>query len=151
MIMKNRTRRTIPAVILCIVCIMVLSVSFRLLFHRHVLSLGDDYIDSESGVPYFVDMDCYYQLRMTRDIALYGHPGDMLKDGVPWDSLSYAPEGRNASDYKPLMAYIAITANRLISAFVPQSLEQTVYWQNVFLSALVVIPVFLLRICHKIN
>lgn len=142
--MKNRTKMIIPAIILCIVGIMILSVFSRLLFHNQNLTLGDNYIDSETGLPYFVDNDCYYHLRMTRDIALYGHPGDTMKDGVPWDSFSYAPEGRNTSNYKPLMAYIAIAVNRLISIFAPQSLEQTVYWLNIFLSALVVIPVFLL-------
>ena len=142
--MINRTRTIIPAVILCIVCVMLLSIFSRLLFHNQVLSLGDDFIDSETGLPYLQDNDCYYHLRMTRDIALYGHPGDTIKDGEPWDNLSYAPTGRTASDYKPLMAYIAIAANRLTSFFASQSLEQTVYWLNLFLSALVVIPVFLL-------
>ena len=141
---KNRTKMIIPAVMLCIVGVMILSVFSRLLFHNQVMSLGDDFIDSETGLPYYADSDCYYHLRMTRDIALYGHPGDTMKDGVPWDSFSYAPEGRNTSDYRPLMAYIAIAVNRLVSIFAPHSLEQTVYWLNIFLSALVVVPVFLL-------
>ena len=142
--MKNSARRIIPIVILCIICIMLLSVFPRLLFHHQVMSLGDGFIDSETDLPYYSDMDCYYQLRMTRDIAEYGHPGETVKDGVPWDTLSYAPDGKSVSAYKPLMAYIAIGVNRVVSVFSPQSLAQTVYWLNVFLSALVVIPVFLL-------
>nr|MCR4655008.1 hypothetical protein [Lachnospiraceae bacterium] len=64
-----------------ILCIIIASVSFRMLFHLSVLSLGDEYIDSETGVPYILEYDGYYHLRMTEDIALYGHPGDTLKDG----------------------------------------------------------------------
>lgn len=142
--MKQKTRMIIPAVIFCMICIMLFSAGFRLLFHRYFLSLGDDFTDGETGLPYLAEMDCYYHLRMTRDIALYGHPGDTFKDGVPWDCLGHAPEGRDVSDYKPLLAYLAIGVNRLISVFVPRSLEQTAYWLNVFLSALLVIPVFLL-------
>ncbi len=138
--MKKRTRPIIPAVIFCTI---IVSIFFRLLFHYSVLSLGDEYLDSETGVPFILEYDCYYHLRMTRDIALYGHPGDTLKDGEPWDSQSYAPEGRSADDYKPLMAYIAIAVRELISVFRPVSLEQTVYWLNAFISALIVIPVFL--------
>jgi len=141
--MKNRTRSTviIAAVILFL---LIVSVFPRVLFHCEDMSLGDDFLDSETGLPYFVEMDSYYHLRMTRDIALYGHPGDTMKDGVPWDSLRYAPVGRNTSDYKPLLAYLTIAANRLISVFTSQSLEQTAYWMSTFLSVLVVIPVFLL-------
>ncbi len=143
-IMKNRTGTIIPAVILCIICIILLSVFARVLLYHGAQYGGDVFIDSETGLPYLEEIDCYYHLRMTRDIALHGHPGDTMKDGVPWDSLSHAPEGRNCSDYKPLMAYAAIAVNRLISIFAPRSLEQTVYWLNVGLSALAVIPVFLL-------
>ena len=142
--MENSTRMKIPAVILCILFIMLSSVFFRLLFHHQSMSLGDDYLDNETNLPYLNEMDCYYQLRMTKDIALYGHPGDTMKNGVPWDSLSYAPEGRDTSTYRPFLAYIAIAANRVISVFTPQSLDQTVYWLSIFLSVLVVIPVFLL-------
>ena len=142
--MKNSSRRIIPAVVLCIIFVMLLSIFPRLLFHHQITSLGNGFIDSETDLPYLNDMDCYYHLRMTKDIASCGHPGETMKDGEPWDSLSYAPDGKSASTYKPLMAYIAIGVNWVASVFVPQSLEQTAYWLNVFLSVLVVIPVFLL-------
>ena len=141
--MKNGSRSAVllPAVILCL---MLLSVFPRLSFHFPIASLGEGFLDSETGLPYFEDMDCYYHLRMTEDILLYGHPGDTVKDGAAWDSFSYAPEGRSASGYKPMLSYCTIAANRLISVFTPQSLGQTAYWLSPFLSSLVVIPVFLL-------
>ena len=127
-----------------ILCIMALSVFSRLPFHGPLMDYGEGFIDSETGLPYLLDMDGYYHVRMTNDIALYGHPGETVKEGEPWDSLSYAPSGRTASDYKPLMASISIAVNHLISLFVPMSLEQTDYWLNTFLSALVIVPVFLI-------
>ena len=130
-----------PVIILCIIALSIFS---RLLFHGPLMAYGEGFIDSETGLPYLLDMDSYYHVRMTNDIALYGHPGETLKEGEPWDSFSYAPAGRTASDYKPLMASLAIFVNRVVSIIAPQSLEQTVYWVNVFLSALVVIPVFLI-------
>ncbi len=141
--MKSRIR---SAVIITAVILLLLIVSLipRVLFHCKDMSLGDDFLDSETGLPYFAEMDSYYHVRMTKDIALYGHPGDTMKDGAPWDSFSYAPGGRNTSDYKPLLAYLTIAANRLISVFTSQSLEQTAYWMSTFLSVLVVIPVLLL-------
>ncbi|MBQ6442135.1 MAG: hypothetical protein IJJ13_06050 [Lachnospiraceae bacterium] len=127
-----------------ILCIIALSICSRLIFHDPLMAYGEGFIDSETGLPYLLDMDGYYHVRMTNDIALYGHPGETLKVGEPWDSFSFAPSGRTASDYKPLMASIGIAVNRVTSLFVPQSLDQTVYWLNIFLSALVVIPVFLI-------
>ena len=136
--MKARKGIILVAVIFCL----LLSILPRLFLFDAILPLVDT--DSETALPYLEDFDCYYHQRMTRDIALYGHPGDTVKDGRPWDSLRYAPEGRDTSAYKPLLAYLAIAANRLISLFSPQSLEQTIYLLDVFLSALAVIPVFLL-------
>ncbi len=138
---KKRTALIIPAVILFI---MIVSIFFRLLLTNSVFSLGDDFIDSGTGLPFLAEIDCYYHLRMTRDIALYGHPGDTLKYGQLWDSFGYAPEGRSAEGYKPFLSYIAIAGKELISVFRPISLEQTAYWLSAFISALVVIPVFLI-------
>ena len=133
------------AVIALILLIMGISCSFRILVHHSVnTKLGESYLDPETGVPYLTEMDSYYHLRMTKDIALYGHAGETVKDGKAWDGLSYAPYGRSAYDYRPLMAYIAVYAQKFLSLFTDLSLDQVAYWQGTLLSALVVIPVFLL-------
>ena len=131
----------IPLLTLVIIAVSVL---LRFPVYRYVINTGGErYIDSETGVPYLTEMDSYYHLRMTKDILEYGHPGDSLKDGTAWDSYSYAPEGRRADDYRPLMAGIAICVYRVLSIFTSVSIEQVIYWLNMFLSALIVIPVFL--------
>ena len=128
-----------------IILIMLMSFGFRLLVnHRVNTELGEAYTDPETGVPYLTEMDSYYHLRMTRDIEVYGHAGETVKDGEPWDALSYAPYGRSADNYRPLMAYIAIFVYRILSAAGMVTLEQVAYWQGAVLSALVVIPVFIM-------
>ena len=142
---KTDKTKKITIAIIVMLLIMLAAFGFRLMSHRQVVSiLGEEYTDPDTGVPYLTEMDSYYHLRMTRDIMNYGVPGGQYKDDQPWDSLSYAPYGRSAGDYKPLMAYIAILSNKIISKFKPEvTLEKTVYWQGTVLSVLVVIPVFI--------
>ena len=140
---KRGLNKFIMAVL--IILIMMMSFGFRYLVNREVNNrLGEAYIDPESGVPYLTEMDSYYHLRMTRDIEVYGHAGETLKDGEQWDALSYAPYGRSADNYRPLMAYIAVFAYRILSTLGSVTLEQVAYWQGAIISALVVIPVFIL-------
>ena len=142
---ENKNCRKIILIIFFTAAIMVMSFGFRYMVNRSVnTQLGEAYTDPETGVPYLTEMDSYYHMRMTRDIEVYGHAGDTLRDGVPWDSLSYAPYGRRADDYRPLMAYIAVFAYRILSTFGSVTLDQVAYWQGAVISALVVIPVFIL-------
>ncbi|MBP5385072.1 MAG: hypothetical protein J6Y57_08895 [Lachnospiraceae bacterium] len=142
---KEKNVKKIPLLLGLILLIMAASFGFRCLVNHKVnTQLGEAYLDPETGVPYLTEMDSYYHLRMTKDIAAYGHAGDTVKDGELWDSLSFAPEGRSAEGYRPLMAYIAIFVQKFLSLFTVISLEQVAYWQGAFLSALVVIPVFIL-------
>ncbi len=140
---KAGVKKRIPVV--AVLLIILLGIFLRIMAGNTVISrLGDDYIDQETGVPYLTEMDSYYHLRMTRDIQNFGHAGETLKDGEPWDSLSYAPLGRSAADYSPLMAYIAVFSTKILSFIKDISLEKTVYWQGTFLSVLVALPVFII-------
>ena len=145
--MNIKGRKLNPAVTAAalIILIMLVSLALRILAGKTVSSrLGEDYMDPETGVPYLTEMDSYYHLRMTRDIMNYSHAGEELKDGEPWDSLSYAPFGRSAKNYSPLMARIAVFLTGFLGHFGDFPLEKTVYWQGAFLSVLVVIPVFIM-------
>ncbi len=143
--MKTKNdHKTILLAVFLILMIMALSFAFRYAVnHRVTTQLGEVYMDPETRVPYLTEMDSYYHLRMTRDLATYGHAGDTVKDGELWDSLSYAPDGRSAEGYRPLMSYIAIGSQKFLSLFSSVTLEQVAYWQGAILSALVVVPVFL--------
>ena len=145
--MKTKEKTVNPFITAMILIILIMSAAlfFRLMAAKAVYTtLGEDYIDPETDVPYLTEMDSYYHLRMTRDIREHSHPGNELKDGEPWDGLSYAPYGRSAAGYSPLMAYIAVFFSGLLSSFGNITLEKVVYWQGAFLSVLVVIPVFIM-------
>ncbi len=143
--MKGLNLKKTGASVILILLIMGISVAFRLAAGTAVVrTLGEAAVDPGTGLPYLTEMDSYYHLRMTEDLRQYGHPGEALKDGKAWDTLSYAPEGRSAAEYSPLMAYIAIGIHRILSVFGGISLQQTAYWLGAFLSALVVVPVFIL-------
>jgi len=92
---KEKTVNPFITAMILIILIMSAALFFRIMSARAVYTtLGEDYIDPETDVPYLTEMDSYYHLRMTRDILDHSHPGNELKDGEPWDGLSYAPYGR---------------------------------------------------------
>ena len=55
-----------------------------------------DYHDA-SGLPYFSEMDSYYNLRLTEDYIDHGYVGDKIVDGKEVDMHRYAPDGNNIS------------------------------------------------------
>ena len=131
--------------IILIVIIILVSIFFRLVSYNDMSkNLGQNYVDPETGVPYLTEMDSYVHLRMTKDIMSYGHPGQLMKDGRAWDVYKYAPEGTDVTNYKPLMAYIAVCSQKVLSLFTPISIDEVAYFLSIFLSALVIIPVFIL-------
>ena len=141
---KTEKRKNAVIIIVMILLIMCISFGFRYLVNRKVVTdMGEYYQDYDAGVPYLTEMDSYYHQRMTRDIEIYGHAGDCYNADEEWDSLSYAPEGRSAAGYQPLMAYIAIGVHKISSLFGDVNLEKITYWMAPFVSALVIIPVFL--------
>ncbi len=128
------------------IVIMGLSIFFRMLALRAVdTERGELFYDREEGLPYLTEMDSYYHLRMTEDIINYGHPGESVVGNENWDDYSYAPDGRSAKDYSPLMADIAVCLYRIAGVFGEViTLYQIIYLMGAFISSLVVIPVFVL-------
>ncbi len=138
-------KKRIAIIVLAILLIMAMSFFFRLLVNVKVVSnMGDYYMDPETGMPYLTEMDSYYHMRMTRDVEEIGHAGETIVDGEIWDTLSYAPLGRSAKAYQPLMSWIAVLIHKVGSLFTDITLEQIAYWMGPIVSALVVIPAFLL-------
>ncbi len=142
---KTDSKKKRVIIFIAIILIMVMSFFFRLLVNVKVVSnMGDYYVDPETGMPYLTEMDSYYHMRMTRDVEEFGHAGEDIYNGEIWDTLSYAPLGRSAKAYQPLMSWIAVLIHRVGSVFSDVTLEQIAYWMGPIVSALVVIPVFLL-------
>ena len=60
----------------------------------HILN-GDtkEFYTDDSGLPYFSEMDSYYNLRLTQNFVDHGHVGDEIINGSAWDMHRYTPDG----------------------------------------------------------
>lgn len=97
-----------------------------------------------NGLPYFTEMDSYYNLRMTQDLLDHGHFGNIIKpDGTPWDTLSYAPDGRSA-DYEPMIAYVTIFLYKIANMFTNMSLTEVAFYASVIIAPLAAIPAYII-------
>ncbi len=52
------------------------------------------FFQDESGKKYMADIDPYYWSRYANNVVEHGHPGDILKEGKPFDTYQLAPLGR---------------------------------------------------------
>lgn len=129
-----------------IVVVIVAFVSF-LRFQSADLSVlpadQQGYYKDSSGLPYFTEMDSYYNLRMTQDYMQYGHMGDEIVNGTPWDTLSYAPDGRSA-DYRPMIVYVTSFLYYIANMLSNMSLTEVAFYATAIISPLAAIPAFII-------
>ena len=100
------------------------------------------YYEDGNGLPYFSEMDSYYNYRMTADFLAYGHLGETKINGTDWDTLSYAPEGRSA-EYSPLIVYLTAFVYKVANLFAKVPLTAIAFWMAAFIASLCVIPAYL--------
>ncbi|MBI3027789.1 hypothetical protein HYY70_06790 [Candidatus Woesearchaeota archaeon] len=102
------------------------------------------FFQDENGKNYMPDIDPYYWVRYAKNILEHGHPGDVLRDGVPYDTHQLAPVGRQVFPdmFHPYsLAYFY----KIIHIFTPDlSLMRTSFYLPVLVSALCVLLVFLI-------
>jgi dolichyl-phosphooligosaccharide-protein glycotransferase len=95
----------------------------------------------ETGLPYFSEMDSYYNYRLTQNFLDHGILGDKIIDGVDWDLHSYYPPGRSA-DYPPLIVYVTSFVYKFLNIFTQIPLTAVAYWIGAFIASLAVIPAY---------
>ncbi|MGC9517027.1 MAG: STT3 domain-containing protein [Methanomicrobiales archaeon] len=100
------------------------------------------FYQDENGLPYFSEMDSYYNYRLTQNFLDNGHLGDTILDGAPWDLHSYYPPGR-AADYPPLIVYVTSLVYQIVNLFTTVPLTTVCYWMAAFVASLCVIPAYL--------
>lgn len=102
------------------------------------------FFQDESGKNYMPDIDPYYWVRYADNIVKNGHPGDILKDGKPFDNHQLAPLGRFVFPdmFHPYsLAYFY----KFVHFFVPDlTLMRSTFYLPVIISALCVLLVFLI-------
>ena len=110
-------------------------------------SIGDsakgDYIDS-SGLPYFSEMDSYYNLRLTENYVDSGIFGDEVINGSEWDMHRLAPDG-NQVNYEGAIVYVTSWLHDLANSMLGgnHSVKEVAFWTGALISTLAVIPVFI--------
>ena len=105
--------------------------------------LKAQYVDS-SGLPYFSEMDSYYNLRLTQDYADHGFVGDEIINGSEWDMHRYAPDG-NQINYELGIVYLTNWLHDVANSFFGgnYSIKEVAFWAGPIISSLAVIPAFI--------
>ena len=131
-----------------IIILILLAVVFALKAPAADLNMLNDnikgeYVDS-SGLPYFSEMDSYYNLRLTQDYVDHGFAGDEIVNGSAWDMHRYAPDG-NKVNYEMAIVYVTSwlhdVANNVFGG--NYSLKEVAFWTGALVSTLAVIPAYI--------
>ena len=142
-------KNTILTVAKCLIIILILiAVVFALRAPAADLNIlpneiKGDYVDS-SGLPYFSEMDSYYNLRLTENYVDHGFVGDIkLDDGTEMDMHRYAPDG-NVVNYELGIVYITSFFNDFVNQFIgSHTVREVAFWTGAVVASLAVIPAFI--------
>ncbi|MBI2658914.1 hypothetical protein HYX05_02310 [Candidatus Woesearchaeota archaeon] len=102
------------------------------------------FYQDENGKNYMPDIDPYYWLRYAENIVEHGHPGDVLKDGRPFDNYQLAPMGRFVVP-DMFHSYSWAYFHKFLRFIMPDlTLIHSGFYLTIFISALCVLLVFLI-------
>ncbi|WP_321422372.1 STT3 domain-containing protein [uncultured Methanobacterium sp.] len=99
------------------------------------------YFQEDSGLPYFSEMDSYYNYRLTNNFINHGYMGDAIVNGTDWDLHSYFPPGRSA-EYPPLLIWVTAFLYKLANLFGDFPLLVVSFWTSAIIASLCVIPAY---------
>ena len=143
--MNRETILTISKAVIIIV--ILLAVVFALKAPAADLNiLSDDikgeYVDA-SGLPYFSEMDSYYNLRLTEDYVDHGYVGDEMINGSEWDMHRYAPTGNEINYELGIVQVTSFLHDLANKYFGDHSVKEVAFWAGAIISTLAVIPAFI--------
>ena len=131
-----------------IIVLILLAVVFALKAPAADLNMLDDnmkaeYVDS-SGLPYFSEMDSYYNYRLTNDYVDHGYVGDEMINGSAWDMHRWAPDGE-VVNYQMGIVYVTSWLHDMANNFLgwDMSVKEVAFWTGAIISTLAVIPAFI--------
>ncbi|EKQ52471.1 MAG: putative membrane protein, required for N-linked glycosylation [Methanobacterium sp. Maddingley MBC34] len=99
------------------------------------------YFQEENGLPYFSEMDSYYNYRLTNNFINHGYLGDTINNGTDWDLHSYFPPGKSA-EYPPLLSWITAFFYTIANLFGEFPLLVVSFWTSAIIASLCVIPAY---------
>lgn len=100
-----------------------------------------DYVDAQ-GLPYFSEMDSYYNLRLTENFVDHGYAGDEVVNGSVMDMHRYAPDGGELN-YELGIVYVTDLLNDIANMFGSYSVKEVAFWTGAIISSLAVIPAYI--------
>ena len=110
---------------------------------RQTSSYFKSFFQDESGNMYMPDIDPYYWVRYAQNIVEHGYPGDVLKDGRPFDNHQLAPLGRFVAP-NLFHSYALAYFYKLMGLFTDISIMRSSFYLIPLISALCVLFVFLI-------
>ena len=132
-----------------IIILILLAVVFALKTPADDLNFFDDadgkalYTDA-SGLPYFSEMDSYYNYRLTNNYVDHGHVGDEIVNDSSWDYHRLAPDGVPVT-YEMGIIYVTSWLHDMANNFFggDHSVKEVAFWAGAIVSTLCVIPAFI--------
>lgn len=100
-----------------------------------------EYIDS-NGLPYFSEMDSYYNLRLTDNYITTGHIGDEFVNNSEMDTHRYAPDSQPIN-YELGIVYVTDFLYNLVNQYGEYTVYEVAFWTGAFVSCLCVIPAYI--------
>lgn len=131
-----------PLIILIVLFILAFAIRAEAYNIGGVPKDSKQFYKDQTGLPYFSEMDSYYNYRLTMNYLHKGILGDTKVNGEDWDLHSYYPPGRPVY-YPPLIAYATTFAYRLVNMFGDYPLTVVAYWIGAIIGSLCVIPAYL--------
>ena len=131
-----------------IIVLILLAVVFALKAPAADLNMLNDDLKAEytdaSGLPYFSEMDSYYNFRLTEDFVDHGYVGDKMVNGSEWDMHRYAPTG-NQINYELGIVWVTSWLHDFANNFLGgnHSLKEVAFWTGAIISTFAVIPAFI--------
>lgn len=100
-----------------------------------------EYVDSQ-GLPYFSEMDSYYNYRLANNYITTGHVGDEVINGTEMDLHRYAPESQPIN-YEMGIIYVTDFMYDIFNSFGSYDVREVAFWTGALISCLAVIPAYI--------
>ena len=96
-----------------------------------------------SGLPYFSEMDSYYNLRLTENFVDHGYVGDELVNGSSWDMHRNSPDGGEITYELGIVWVTSFFYNIANQFFGDYTVKEVAFWTGAIVASLAVIPAFI--------
>ena len=105
-----------PLIIIILLFIFAFSIRAEAVNISAVPQMEKTFYEDSTGLPYYSEIDSYYNLRNTQTYLEHGYIGDAVINGTDYDLLSYAPPG-SPSTSAPMIVYLTAFSYKFVNLF----------------------------------